>query len=269
MTIARFKNKPDCFFVAFALAFSLLAQTITAQAQTGGDSKNAVVLDLPNNSIGTLERIIDGADYSKEHSPGTTFAQLKGKVAIAPNTILGVTVRDSLSDPLPVLVRIPPNLVQSLTLIGLADFNERTIKCILRFKNIKRLQLDDSELDDAGLAMLATLPNLESLVVSHTQIKGTTFSSLCALKKLSRLDIGSNEIKGESLTALTCLTHLDNLSIGRCHLRNPHLSFLAGLPNLRQLDINDNHLLFRPLYEIHCAPPQPHGHQTRRHANFV
>ena len=239
-------NRPNLFLVAFGLACGLLPPQLAANAETRGESKGAVVIDLPKHSIGSLERIIDGDDYSDEHSPGTTFSELSGRVAVAPNTILGVTIRDSLSDPIPVFARIPANLVQSITLTGLANFDERTVKSILRFKNLKRLQLDRAELDDKGLGMLAALPNLESIVASHTQIKGTTLPSLCILKKLSRLDIGSNELKGESLTALTCLKHLDNLSIGRCHLRNPHLSFLTELPQLTHLELSDNNLLSDP-----------------------
>lgn len=240
---ASHKSKPNVSLIALALTCSFLLHDVAALAETRAESKSNIVLDFPQTSIGTLERIIDGADYSDEHSPGTTFARLTGKVSIAPNTILGVTVRDSLSDPVPVLARIPANLVQSLTLTGLAKFDEDTVKSILRFKNIRRLQLDRAELDDAGLARLASLRDLESIVISHTQVRGTTFSTLCSLKKLTHLDIGSNDIKGEALPALACLKRLQFLSIGRCHLRNPHLAFIAELPELKQLELFDNALL--------------------------
>lgn len=246
MAAAGHMKKLGLSFVAFFLACSPLVQQTAPCAESRGESQSAVILDLPKHSIGTLESIADGADYSDEHSPGTTFSPLSGKVAIAAGMILGITVRDSLSDPVPVFARIPANHVQSLTLSNLANLDDRTIRSILRFKNTKRLQLDRAELDDKGLAMLATLPNLECLVISHTQIKGTTLSSLCSLKKLTRLDIGANEIKDDSLRALTCLKYLDNLAIGRCHLRNPQLSFLTELPQLEHLDICDNDLLSDP-----------------------
>jgi Leucine-rich repeat (LRR) protein len=235
---------PKIILESLALACILLSQPLEVYAETRGNS--VLLIDLPKHSIGTLERIVDGADYSDEHSPGKTFSQLSGRVSIAPNTFLGVTVRDSLSDPVPTFACLPTNQVQSLTLTGLAEFNERTIKSILRFKNIKRLQLDRAELDDKGLAMLATLPELESLVVSHTQITGTTLSSLGAAKKLSRLDIGSNALKAETLSALSSLKNLQNLSIGRCHLRNPHLAFLSQLTKLQYLDLFENALLSDP-----------------------
>ncbi len=242
--------------VAIALTYNFMSQDVAADAQQRADSKNGIVLDFPNSSIGTLEKIIDGADYGNEHSPGTTFAKLSGKVFIPSGTILGVTVRDSLSDPLPILARIPSHLVQSLSLTGLANFNADTIKAILRFQNIKRLQMDRAELDDAGLARLTALPNLESIVVSHTQLKGSTLSSLCSLKKLTRLDIGSNEIKGDSLSALACLKSLQRLSLVRCHLRNPHISFLPALTNLQQLEICENDLLSDPCMKYVARLPK-------------
>ena len=237
-------KKSNFLLVSVFLPSIFLTQTELVHAETRGDAP--LVINLPQHSIGTLEKIVDGADYSDEHSPGITFAKLSGRVSVAPNTILGVTVRDSLSDPVPTLACIPTHLVQSLTLTGLAEFNERTIKSILRFKNIKRLQLDRAELDDKGLAMLATLPNLESLVASHTQITGTTLSSLSATKKLSRLDIGSNALKAETLPALAGLKNLQDLSIGRCHLRNPHLAFLPQLTKLQYLELFENALLSDP-----------------------
>lgn len=246
-------------YLALAICFGILSATkVNAQdtkapktqkanmpSATKTSTGSTLLVDLPpvKNAIGTLEKMSAGMDYIGEHSPGTTFAKLSGKMLLPADIILGVTIEDSLSDPSPVLDRIPGNIVQSLTLTGLADFNQRTIKSILRFKNLKRLRLDRSEVNDEGLAQLARLPNLESIVISHTQIKGTTFTKLCNLKKLTRLDIGSNEISGESLMALRCLKQLQILSIGRCHIRNPHLSFLPSLTELQNLELFDNDLL--------------------------
>lgn len=239
--------KPTFLVVSFILANIYLTPTEVVLAETLAESK-ATEINFPvgSSSIGTLERIVEGTDYGQEHSPGTTFAQLRGKVTIPPNTFLGVTVRDTLSDPVPILGCIPANLVHSLTLTGLAKVDERTIKSILRFKNVRCLQFDRADLDDKGLAMLAAFPNLESLVVSHTQITGTTFTSLCSAKKLSRLDVGSNALKEETLPILARFKHLQTLAIGRCHLRNPHLSFLGNLQNLSHLDLSENNLLSDP-----------------------
>ncbi len=235
-------NKSNFLLAPIFIASIFLTQTEVVHAETHGNSP--LVINLPKHSIGTLEKIVDGADYSDEHSPGTTSAQLSGKVSVAQKYDSG---RDLCAIRLATrcrhLLAFLPTLYKVSNLRDQPNSIERTIKSILRFKNIKRLQLDRAELDDKGLAMLATLPNLESLVASHTQITGKTLSSLSATKKLSRLDIGSNELKAETLPALSGLKNLQDLSIGRCHLRNPHLAFLPQLTKLQYLELFENALL--------------------------
>ncbi len=105
------------------------------------------------------------------------------------------------------------------------------LKTIRQFENLRKLNLNFTEIAGKGLPELASLPHLQSLSVAGTKI---TYPAL------------QEQINSfKSLTTLTLWnTALTDLQIGELQKNNPHIRFNAGFRNLGAYPIRLNtHLL--------------------------
>lgn len=228
--------------ICFAAALSI-SQSYASLPAPGIEAAFVVNFPSDNGVFGTLQTIDAKSSFNQEHPPGKKFAEMRGRVTLPPNTRIGVVITNTLCDPFPALALLPADRVYSLSLSGSGAVSDVNIKKILRFKNLKRLQCDGTDLTDACLSVIAGLPDLECLVLSHMELKGATLSKLSSLKELRRLDLNSNDIDPHRLPDLAPLHKLEWLSVGRCHLRNGDLAFLKKMPQLKKLDLFENPFL--------------------------
>ncbi len=240
MVLVSIRNQILCASLAGMLAGWMLAAPCDAQ-----NRPDTLVLNLPRQpaEFGTLMKVAPKTRYWDDHMRGEKFARLTGRVAIQADTQLAVIVDDTLSDPFPTLQQLPIENVYSVSLSGSTFVTDQTIQKLLRFKNLRRLQIDRTELSDAGLIPLKGLTHLEFLDVSRTRVTGNTLSSLTALKELRHIRMDSNALDGTKLSPLSRLPRLEWLSIRHSRLRDPHLEFMQHSKQIRLLELCGNHLL--------------------------
>lgn len=216
--------------------------TPATEAQSKTDK---IVLNLPTRSqeFGKLKRIAPQVSYWEEKLNGEAFANLSGRVTVDRDIQLAIIVDDTLTDPFPTLQKLPIENVYCLSLSGSTFITDETIRKLLRFTNLRRLQIDKTEISDAALVSLSALTNLEYLDVSRTRVTGATLSSLSPLKKLRHLRLVSNALDGSKLSPVARIPQLEWLSIRHCRLRDPHLEFLQHCQRIKYLEICDNNLL--------------------------
>lgn len=138
---------------------------------------------------------------------------------------------------------------------------DQALNHIARLTGLKVLEVDRSDVTDAGMSALSKLTNLEYISAFLTQIEGHCLKDLVGLQKLQSLSITSVGLKNETLQYLPKLGSLCDLELSRAGLndegvkyigqcvkltrlriaRNPHITSASAkyLANLKQLDTLD------------------------------
>ena len=127
------------------------------------------------------------------------------------------------------------------------------LAAVARLKQLKALKLNDSAVDDAGLAHLSKMFNLEQLVLPRTITdKGLVhLSRLSGLKQLAAL---GQAITGEGLRSLESLTSLEEISVDGTQVDDIGLAHISRLGNLQRLSCRRTRIT-DALSLIHISEP--------------
>jgi hypothetical protein len=80
-----------------------------------------------------------------------------------------------------------------------ADVNDETLRHLRGLKRLRKLDLGDTQITDAGLATVAELPALAELYLNRTKITDDGFQKhLAAKDSLLKLDLTGTEVKGKT-----------------------------------------------------------------------
>ena len=118
-------------------------------------------------------------------------------------------------------------------------------KVIEAAKNLKKLVLGNSKVDDSSLNALSLLRNLETLdLTSSKEITDRGVSSLAENKSsnITHLNLSRCSITDNSVQALSHLKHLKILDLSSCNVTDDAFSFFSegkNFPALISLDISD------------------------------
>jgi hypothetical protein len=107
----------------------------------------------------------------------------------------------------------------------------------LRFEQLRRLDLADCQVTDAGLKHLADLASLESLSLDHNKVTDAGLVHLAGLTQLKRLDLGYNKLTDAGLVYLGGLTQLKRLDLSDTSVTDVGLRSLEGLEQLEELQL--------------------------------
>jgi hypothetical protein len=72
--------------------------------------------------------------------------------------------------------------------------DEKDLGKVLKFQNLRRLEVGGTDFSDNGLRVLAKLPNLEAIAVDHTRTNGSFLVDFASCKKLKLLVLNHNDI---------------------------------------------------------------------------
>jgi hypothetical protein len=141
---------------------------------------------------------------------------------------------------------IPPDCIDSIRMRfssfddaedGLCD---KAMKYVAGLTGLKKLNLDRSEITDAGLSQAKTLVNLESITLFSTLVKGKAFKDLTGLKKLHTINIPLNQLTPDTYELFSAYPKLTSLDVGRCHPSEQAIKSIAKCTNLIDLDVSGN-----------------------------
>ena len=220
------------------LVLSLLFFAGPALAQGG-----QLALKFPvDNSVGEISRLADMKTTRGKFCSHKFQSRAMGLVGISPDWKLSIRFNPTIIKYEQVLKTIP---VENIYSIGFdyANLKDEHAADLLRFKELRELDIANTELSDSGVAKFAGLEKLVYLNASHTEVKGACLPRLARAKSLSSLSLGFNDIEAKNLAALKDLKTLKYLNLTKCHLRSDDLAYLAGLKNLEYLDLRENHLV--------------------------
>ncbi len=99
---------------------------------------------------------------------------------------------------------------------------------------IESISLVNSDLTDAGIKSLMTLPKLRRLSLQGTQITDAGIKQLCALKNIVALNLKETKITEAVITDLETLPNLQSLTLSKGQLSAEAKKKLGdALPSLR------------------------------------
>ncbi len=210
---------------------------------TAAKNANGQIVNFPRGfSIGTLTicKIKNGPDTY------TPLGPAQGRIVFNDKDYYALDANHQFFLHPEVLKDIPSDCLDSIRLRfssfddaedGLCD---KAMKYVAGLTGLKKLNLDRSEITDAGLSQAKTLVNLESITLFSTLVKGKAFKDLTGLKKLHTINIPLNELTPDTYELFSAYPKLTTLDVGRCHPSEQAIKSIAKCTNLIDLDLSGN-----------------------------
>ncbi len=92
--------------------------------------------------------------------------------------------------------------LEVLDLSSMNRVNDSLLRELKEMKSLRNLDIAATEVTDAGMAIVAGLPNLEKLNINTTLITDSGLSGLCGLKGLKALDVRSTRVSEEGVAKI-------------------------------------------------------------------
>lgn len=117
------------------------------------------------------------------------------------------------------------------------DITNPVLAQLAKTSSLRILRLANTKINDAGLAVLADLPNLEVLSLSN-QISDNGLKQVKVLKRLKMLELHRAKVSDRGLATLKELPKLESLDLSDSKITDAGARILASFPALKQLDIS-------------------------------
>ncbi len=116
--------------------------------------------------------------------------------------------------------------------------------------SLQTLALFNTQVTDAGLRHLKGLTSLQTLGLSNTQITDAGLVHLAGLTSLQGLNLSGTKITDAGLVHLKGLTSLQKLGLSNTQITNRGLVHLAGLTSLQELYLNSTQITDAGLVQL-------------------
>jgi len=116
----------------------------------------------------------------------------------------------------------------------------RALQYLPHFGDLQSLDVDRSNVSDAGLSKIRSLTKLKAISAFTTAVKGNCFKEFRYLPELTSLTFDYCPIDQTNLAYLTALPHLKFLSLGKSDISDTNLKVLSACASLTKLKICGN-----------------------------
>lgn len=138
------------------------------------------------------------------------------------------------------VVRQFPHL-ESLNLARVRQITDRSARAVSRLRQLRKLDVDWSEITDAGVGSLAGLPHLEDLALPST-ITDRGLALVGRMSQMRRLRAAGAVDSDQGLASLAGLEKLELLDISHARITDAGLAHLAPLTRMRVLDLSESEI---------------------------
>jgi len=139
-------------------------------------------------------------------------------------------------------------------------FCDKDLKLLRRSTRIGYLDLDRTQVTDAGMLYLHTFSRLTILELDSTQVTDIGLASLKGLTGLRALTLHDTQITDTGLVHLRNLKGLTQLDLGKTHVTDEGLSNLAGFGALERLNLEGTHITQDGIERLKRALPNAEVH---------
>jgi len=134
------------------------------------------------------------------------------------------------------VLRVAKGHVAGMLLQGSQVSNEG-LSLLHHEKQLKWLNLNNTDITDRGLMQLGGLPALETLALENTAIRGPGLAILQDCRELRQLSLEGTLINDDALRLIGSLPGLENLDLSHTNVSVRGLRHLSRLPSLRHLGL--------------------------------
>ena len=131
--------------------------------------------------------------------------------------------------------RLPRSYFDDVLSIELYKSTEKLdgiLVSLAELKSLKAVNLDDTQVSDAGLAHLVELKSLEGVSLNNTHVSDTGLAHLAELKSLTGLCLQDTQVSDAGLPHLAELKSLESLDLNHTKISDPGIQQLkTSLPN--------------------------------------
>lgn len=233
------------FLFVFLFAFSEAAfaqKYVPQEIEFDAQSYPARVIEFPKQySIGSLKMV-----PLKEGSGRQLEVTARGKVTVPAGYCSFFSAQRQYLDHPEIAKTLPVNAFDSVqmsaTALGDSEAGQlgKALASIVRFKSVRQVVLDRSDANDADIAQLASLPDLQRLSVFSCEAKGAFLKDFTAMQSLKSLRLSQNYINSDYLQYLSKMRNLEYLFLVRCMLKDDSLRHISHCTKLVRLDIARN-----------------------------
>lgn len=245
----------------FQIGLLLLCCYSAGLAKSWGQASTNLRLLFPRDiSVGRIILLKPNWQAEQIAASGKPLAAARGAVSTLAGQKIMLLANDCISDRMSFLASLAPNALVCLVLSG-SSIADKDLIFVNHLTGLRRLELEDTDIGDAGLAQLTKLNKLEYLRLTCTLVKGlslgslrssplktlhidsigldaTAFSLLANFKELRCLNLNRSTASDSALSQIAKLSHLEALSIAdNVHVTDAGIKKLAGLKYLQRLDV--------------------------------
>ena len=114
------------------------------------------------------------------------------------------------------------------------------LKELIKFPNLKNLDLSDTQITDEGIKELANLPKLTFLKLGYSKITDANLKEVAKLHNLKVLELRHTQITDEGIKELTELPQLEILDLTNTKITDAGLKILPKLQKLEAVLLEEN-----------------------------
>lgn len=224
----------SCPQVSPRSSVNVLLATLAALLIAGCDKVDSIVNDVKSDVVGTSEPTSPPAEAVAQPAAAGVSQTSEPQVPAPPNPELLVAE----------FLRLPTGSIGDVALQKLVDVPEAAAQ-------ITELDLRGSEtaLSNAGLMLVAELPNLQSLNLAGRAATAEAVAAIGGKTMLRELDLTGSALSPDVISVLHTLSHLQNLNLDGTAGGDFAVRAVASLP-LESLSLLDNPLSDAGLQEI-------------------
>lgn len=119
-----------------------------------------------------------------------------------------------------------------------SSWDDKDMKVLAAFKDLKWLTLHSTQVTDAGLKELAGLKHLEVVGIVSDKISGKGFEALGGCEQLRSVYLGSKGVTDAGLAGLAALKGMRQLELSGTTVTGEGLGTLSGLESLEKLEVS-------------------------------
>ena len=109
--------------------------------------------------------------------------------------------------------------------------------------------------DDDMVSIIARLPNIQILTLSHSSITDGAIRRLLVLQQLEQLDVSGTAVTNESLLSITMLRSLSRLNLAGTKVTDDGIMQIAALRGLGSVNVADTSVTWCKVQDLKRALP--------------
>ncbi len=236
-----------CLFLSCHCAISKNASDGVAlhDSAKSGTAATKIIKFPKNVSLGVVSYLLPRKSGLIEEfyaAPSVRIGPAQGDVVVPAGSLLSLRCGYALTEHPELLAQVNPAVFASVNGLRL-PIQDGICEPLSKMANLLRLQLEGTDVTDAGARKLAKIPNLRNLMLDETGVTGAFLTSFTENKTLLCLKLATVPFTIEGWKAMAHLRQLQELDINRCKLSDEGLKYIGQLTELRILRMSDNSLV--------------------------